>query len=268
MNKHPLYLVPFDFTEVSQNAAELALQFAKKNSGTVYLLNIVSAKKEKHHTRTKLQHYTEKFGEDSTYFTHNCLHGDIFDNISKATELLRPNLVILGTHGAKGFRKFLGSHMDKIIANSSSPLLIVQSKCNFEDLDKIVMPFNFSKESLQITSFAANMAKNFDATIHLLPHHGSNEIETAQVTTNKVIAQRFFDDHGVKHEIHDLNGSGSFEEQLVAFSKNKNADVIAIAYENSNFLGTTNFFMNHVIENSEKIPVLTYSSEELSQTYY
>ncbi len=268
MIKYPLYLVPFDFTEVSQNAAELALQIAKKNTGQVYLLNVVSAKKEKHGSKTKLQSYIQKFGNDSSFFTFNCIEGAIFESISNATELLRPNLVVLGTHGAKGLRKFLGSHMDKIISNSNSPLLIIQEKCDFDEIKKIVMPFNFSKESLQITSFAANLAKNFNATVQLIPHNGSNDIEASQVGKNKIIAQRFFHEHSVSHDIHELEGKESFEKELMNHSSATNADVIAIAYSNSNFLGTTNVFMNHIIENEAKIPVLTYSSEELSQTYY
>jgi nucleotide-binding universal stress UspA family protein len=269
MIKYPLYLVPFDFTEVSQNAADLALEIAKKNDGQVYLLNVVSDKKEKQTKRSKLQSHIEKFGDDAAYFTHNCIQGEVFDSISKSVEILRPNLVVLGTHGAKGLRKFFGSHMDKIISNSDSPLLIIQDKYSFADFSTMVMPFNRHKESLQITSFAAKMAKNFNATIHLVPNEGVNDNEAQQVATNKLNVQRFFENAGVKYETHKLAGKKSFEEELISFSKESGANLIAITYDsNHNFLGTKNVFMNHMIENNEKIPVLTYNSEELSQTYY
>lgn len=267
MIKFPLYLVPFDFTSVSENAADLALQLAKKNNGQAYLLHIVSSKKEKQGARTKLQQYIDQMA-DKDYFYCNVIHGDVFTDLGKAIELLIPNLVVLGTHGAKGFRKFFGSHMDKIISNSNSPLLIIQDKCDFDAIENIVMPFNFSKESLQITSFAANMAKKFDAKIQLIPNDGANDVEEAQVSKNKVITQRYLTENEVPFCLHELDENESFEKGLIKYAKNESADIIAVAYTNSNFFGTTNIFMNHIIENEEKIPVLTYSSEELSQNYY
>lgn len=267
MIKYPLYLVPFDFTEVSQNAAELALQIAKKNNGQVYLLNIVPTKKDKPSARHKLKNYASTVNNEDL-LTYNVIQGDVFEDIGKAVELLRPNLVVLGTHGAKGFRKFFGSHMDKIISNSHSPLLIIQEKCNLDQLDSIVMPFNFSKESLQITTFAANFAKKFDAKIHLIPNEGGNDVEAAKVENNKIIVQRFLDENNVSNCLSEVNTAGAFEKNLITYAKSNGAGMIAVAYAQSNFLGTTNIFMNHIIENEEKIPVLTYSSEELSQTYY
>ena len=47
MSKTPLYLVPFDFSEVSDSALRLALDLAEANSGRVTMLHITKKDADK-----------------------------------------------------------------------------------------------------------------------------------------------------------------------------------------------------------------------------
>ena len=53
MIKHPLYLVPFDFSEVSDSALRLAQDLAEANDGGVFLLHVVKKEKDKKDLRDK-----------------------------------------------------------------------------------------------------------------------------------------------------------------------------------------------------------------------
>ena len=84
------------------------------------------------------------------------------------SDILRPSLIVSGTHGASGMQKIFGSHVEKINNNSATPLPLTRGDKHMDKVDTIVMPFSFAKESLQITSFAGSMAKISELVFTLL----------------------------------------------------------------------------------------------------
>jgi len=262
-------LVPFDFSEISDNALTLSLELARGNEGGVFLLHVVKSKSEKAKARKKFEDVLAKLAySDQELVTANVVVGSVYEDVGKASELLRPSLVVMGTHGAKGMQKIFGSHVEKMISNSSSPLLITRGDRHMETVKTIVMPFSFSRESLQITTFAGTMAKKFNACIHMVAQHDNNELHEDKIKANQIIVERFMTDNAVDFKIIELPRKKAFDKELMDYAGEVHADIIAAAYSNENFLGTSNSSMQVIIENIYKIPVLTINSEELSQTYY
>jgi hypothetical protein len=181
---------------------------------------------------------------------------------------LKPSLVVLGTHGAKGMQKIFGSHVEKMISNSASPLLITQGKKAMEKINNIVMPFSFTRESLQITKFACSMAKKFDACIHLVGQHDNIEIHEDKIRANQNIVKQFMAENFVSFQIVDLPQELSYEQEMMDYAAKVDADIIAAAYSNDHIMQTSNTYMQEIIENVHQIPVLTVNSEELTQSYY
>lgn len=269
MLKNPLYLVPFDFTPVSENALELSLELARANDGSVFLLHVIKNKNEKARARLKFSKVIDALpASDQELITSNVVVGSLYDDVAKASELFRPALVVMGTHGATGMQKIFGSHVEKLIGNSSAPFLITRGDKKIETVKRIVMPFNFTKESLQITTFAATMAKKFDACIHLVGDHDNRELHEEKINGNQTIVERYMTDNDVSFKIVDLPREKSFGKELMDYAGEVHADIIATAYTNDNFLPTKNTSMQEIIENIYKIPVLTINSEELSSSYY
>lgn len=270
MIAYPLYLVPFDFTETSESALDLALDLARANDGSVFLLNVVTERRDKPKVRHKFKNLIDKmYKEDQQLITANVISGSgIYDEIGKASDLLRPSLIVLGTKGAKGLQKIFGSHVEKIISYSFSPVLVTQGKKRVEKIKNIVMPFDFSKESLQVTTFAGSMAQKFDAKMHLVGKHDGTEIYEEKLANNQVIVKNFMQDNGIECEIAHLQNNKAFDQEMMEYAESVDADVIAITYTNDHFMNTSNHFIQGIIENDLNIPVLTVNSEELSQTYY
>ena len=169
----------------------------------------------------------------------------------------------MGTHGAKGMQKIFGSHIEKIIMGSGSPLLITRGATHLEKMKTIVMPYSFDRESLQITTFAASMAKKFGATIHLVAHHDNNEVHEEAISINQKIAEQFMEENEVDFKIINLPMEKDFDSELQDYSGSVHADVIAAAYTNDNKI-ITNIHMQKIFENIYKIPVLTVNAEELA----
>ncbi len=265
MFKHPIYLVPHDFTEISNSAARLALDLAEANNGSVYFLHIVSKDSDKAEARQIFVNLiSEMSEEDQKRSTTKVLVGDLFEDVGKAGDILKASLIVMGTHGAKGMQKFFGSNAIKMISNASTPFLITQGKKTVEKINTIVMPFSFAKESIQIVTFAATMAKKFNAKIHLVGYHDSDKWIEHKTQSNQLVVRRHLTDQGVEHEIVNLEGKGSYEEQLLEYSNSVDADIIAAAYFKEGILPSPNSFIQMMIENEEQIPVLTVNAAELS----
>ncbi len=265
MFNSPLYLVPYDFSHVSESAARLAIDLAVANNGLVYLLHIVGKTSEKLDARANFKKVIASHNEsERKLLTTKVIVGDLFEDMGKAGDLLKASLIVMGTHGAKGFQKVFGSNAVKMISNASSPFLITQGKKSVDKINTIVMPFSFSKESIQITTFAARMAKKFNAKIHLLACHDNDSWIEHKTQSNQLVVRKHLTDSGVEHEIVNIPSSRPYEEELLSYAAKVDADIIAAAYYKESVLPTPNSFIQGMIENELQIPLLTVNAEELS----
>ena len=264
MLKSPIYLVPYDFSEVSEKASRLAIDLAHANNGSVMLIHVVSKRSEKHDAHNKFKELAEKLEEkDIAVMSSRVLVGDLFEDIGKAGELLSPELIVMGTHGAHGLQKVFGSNAIKMISNSSSPFLITQGKKTVEKIKTIVMPFSFNKNSIQITKFAGSIAKRFDATIHLLGYHDKDEWLEKHMKANQNIVRQHLDEIGVKYEIANISSAKNYNNELLAYARNVDADLLAAGYFQEGIITNPKSFIQFMIENELHLPLLTVNAEDL-----
>lgn len=265
MFKHPIYLVPFDFTSVSESAMRLALDLARINNGSAYLLHVVSKNADRIEARKKFdQVVADLSSDDQSRVTTKVVIGDIFEDIGKAGDILKASLIVMGTHGAKGMQKVFGSHAVKTISNSGTPFLITQGNKEVDKIKTIVMPFSFAKESIQITTFVSAIAKKFNAKVHLVGFHSKDEWLEKKTQTNQLVVRKHLTDNGIDHEIVNLPKGGSYEKELMKYAASVDVDVIAAAYFKEGIMPTPNSFIQTMIENELDVPLLTVNAEELT----
>ena len=266
MFKQPLYLVPFDFSLVSEKSLQLSLDLAKINNGSVYLLHIAKKDYDKNPAKLKFDELEKTFSEEQkAIITTKVITGNLYEDVGKAGQLLKATMIIMGTHGAQGLQKVFGSHAVKIVQNSSTPLIIMQDESNLEKLKTIVMPFSFAKESIQIATFAGSIAKQFNAKIHLVGFHSNDELLESKTSNNQKIVKELLDDNNVDFEVVNLPREKSFEAELLDYAQEVNADMISAAYyHRDGGLPTLKSFVQQMIENEHNIPFLTVNAEELT----
>jgi len=260
-----LYLVPFDFSEISDNALRMALDMAIFNKGQVMILHIVSHKSAKITAYEKLKSVVDNLSEkDQSLVLPKVLVGDIYEDIAKASEVLSASLIVMGTHGAKGMQKLFGSHALKLVSSTSTPFIIIQGLQHYKSLKTIVMPFNFDKESIQIASFAGFIAKKFNATIHLAGYHDEDEWLESKMKSNQQVVRRLFEENDVKYEIVNLPKTKSFAQDFIKYALEAKADLLAASYFTDNIISVNNAFIQELIEHP--IPLLTVNAEDLTVT--
>lgn len=263
--KKPIYLVPVDFSPVSIEAITTAIALAKRNNGSVLAIHIVAKKSERDTARTQFKQIIQGLQtEDQELIETKVLIGGIYEDIAKAAEIIGASLIVMGTHGAKGMQKLFGSHALRLVSSTGTPFVILQEGGSLTDIKTIVMPFNFERESIQIANFAGFIAKQFDATIHLVGYHDNDEWLRGKSHANQLVVRKQFEEHNVKYEIANLPKSSVYIDALLQYTDTVNADLIASSFFVDTFLPTMNSFIQALIENDRQIPLLTANAEELT----
>jgi len=264
MQESPTYLIPFDFTPVAESALRLGLDLAIANNCSVMLLHVVSKQSDKREAKKQFKEtITELKDSEVKLVVTRVLVGDVFDDITKVAEIIDTVLIVMGTHGARGFQKIFGSNAVKMISHSSTPLMITQGKKTVDKINAIVMPFSFEKKTIQITNLATSIAKKFNATIHLVGYHDTDEWLEKNMKNNQKIIRKHLKDNGVEHVIANIPAGTDYIEELMKYAQEVDADLMAAGYYQDGIITNPNSFIQSMIENELHLTLLTVNAEEL-----
>ena len=146
-------LVPLDLSQTSLNALDTAVALAKKHNATILLLNVIEPVL---HTTDETNLHVDELTNSANVLTalagtiqqESCIktkiiqsEGNVTETIIKNSLLHRSDLIVIGTHGASGFRSgFIGSNTYNVTKHSSCPVLIVPPNRKYLSFKKVVFP--------------------------------------------------------------------------------------------------------------------------------
>lgn len=267
--KRSTLLVPYDFTPVADSAVKDAITIAKQTRADVMLLHVVKNTKDMQAANTKLEAVLKTLDQTEVGIKHRIEAGSIFDDIGRVAEEIKASIIVMGTHGAKGMQKLFGSFAIKVITSTDVPFMVVQEKLISRDIDKIVLPVTASKESLQILTSTANLAKALNATVHIVYETKSEVAMQRKIKNYAQIALQQLTEQGVKDaKAFKLQGKGSYQEQILDFSKRHGADLISVAYYTEKVFAQFDTFAQDLITNKEQIPTLIIKTVDSTVGYF
>lgn len=254
-------VVPWDFTEIAENALSHAVKMAKVLDNTITLLHIVKKEKDIEDSLERLQKVAEKAKDDFGIETSALVkEGTIFTTIGEYTEENEDiNLVIMGTHGMKGLQKLTGSWALKVIVSSHAPFIVVQDPPTDKvSYDKIVFPVNFKSENREKLIWAIYFGKIFKAKIHFVKQDVSDKSLIKKVNQNLTFARKYLSKYNVEYEIATAEKSGNFAQGTINYAKEIDADLMLIMTTKN--IGTFDYVMGaseqFIIANTAKVPVM------------
>lgn len=266
-------IVPYDFSEVADNAINHALVTAKVIDAEVHILHVVGKKDEIKGAKEKLEisvGAAKKASKAPEVTSINHVRvGNIFDDIADFAVEIGAELIFMGTHGATGWQHITGSHALKVVTSSPAPFVIVQeSTINDSGYDDIVVPLDLHKETKQKLTLVANIAQYFDSRVHVIIPDESDEFLKHTVKANIVFANKFFNERGIEVTT-TLADSSNFDKEVVKHAVKVDADLIAIMnLQKNQLLGL--FGSNHeqyMITNEAMIPVLIVNPIDATNSY-
>lgn len=267
------FIVPFDFTDVSESAVEHALITAQVVGADVHLLHVVAKKEDVKLKKEELSVAVEKVKKatisNGVEIVSHVRVGNIFDDIADFASEIGAELIFMGTHGAHGWQHITGSHALKVVTNSPTPFIIVQeARINESGYDDIVVPLDLHKETKQKLTLVANMAKYFNSRVHVIIPDESDEFLQHTVKANIIFANKFFGEREIEVTT-TLAPAKDFDKEVINHAVKVSADLVAIMnIQKNQLLGI--FGASHeqyMITNEAKIPVLLVNPINATNTY-
>ena len=217
--KKNVMLVPVDFSEISLNALEHAAQTAKHFDNDLIILSIVeenlltsifSNNEEKEaQAREKTIPELEKLAISiEQKYGVNCKPevrvGRIYKTVIETAVEFGCDCIIMGTHGASGFTRIVGSNAGKVINYSTVPVIVVKSNKVNNAYKNIVFPLDLSVESKQKVKMAIHLGKAYKSTIHILYNKVSDEFLNNKMIANLHQVENIFIENGHVSQVRKL----------------------------------------------------------------
>lgn len=262
-----VYLVPTDFTNVARTALQHALTTVNRTGGRVKLLHVYGKKSDFNEAEENLMNEIRMVKDEAQRDIIDPLlrHGGLFDTIGEIALEEHVDLVFMGTHGAKGWQKIVGSDALKVITRSETPFIVCQSK-NLapEGFKNIVVPISFNKESKQKVEAVAEIGKYFNSTVHMIYQDASDAGLKQTISNNLIFTAKFFKEAGLNYKSYP--STGNFNETTVRYAKENNCDLIAIMnMQKDSILGgvLSKQYEQELLTNDEQIPVLVVNPRQV-----
>jgi len=169
-------LVPTDFSPVCDNAVSFGVKLASASGSKVCILHIINNKTRRGLKKkdtgpgfieNKLKAYQDLYRETENVQVDTLQRtGQIYTTINETVKEIGANMMVLGTHGKKGWQYLLGSDIFKVVYESSVPTVVVQN-LPMNEPGKIVVPLINDYDIDDKLQLIKEVARIFDAQVHL-----------------------------------------------------------------------------------------------------
>ena len=265
-----VYLVPHDFTGAAEAATKHALLLAKQTGATIKLLHIIGSDKDQSMAEMQFKEAIAglNLSEDSPRIHTLIEKGSIFQDIARIAKESAANLIIMGTHGAKGMQKVFGSYALKVITSSAVPFLVVQKGSKPRTVERITLPVDLTKESMQIMDFAGDLAKLFDSEVHVVGSREKDESLARKISAHITVVRKQLARDKVRSVVKLLDGSKPLHQKVMHYAGESDAQWFALAYHTESLLPQFDRFAQNLLMNEAGLPVLIVNSKEVSSLYF
>lgn len=271
-------LVPVDFSKPSENALKVAAQLANKNNAKIIVLHVVELAESLFGTdqfnvdnqevmffmkmaKKRFSKFLEKPFLNNVNIEDQVEIGPTSYMITKTIKENNIDFVVMGSVGASGLKEVLiGSNTEKIVRNSSVPVLVVKKEMENFNIKQVLFASNFELENLKSFRKAKEFSNQFEAKMKLLyvnlpgnQFYSTEEIrEQMRVFLNKAEVPYTTDDVMIYNDY-------TIELGVLNAAKEAKADLIAMPTHGRR--GLSHFFNGSVGEdvvNHSTLPVITF----------
>lgn len=264
-----LYIVPYDFTPVTKKALDYAIHLGKRVDAEILILHLATDKAKGTAMLKEMENLKEKLDvPHGVTITTLVKVGDIFTDIGKIAKEEKAQLIIMGTHGVKGFQHLAGSFAMKVITSAECPFLIVQKDSEIKEISQIAVPIDLTKESLQIVNIAGDMANILNAQVNVLAEKQNDQILNTRLQNRIGIVSNQYEERGINAKINLLPSGGNYGKKIMQFVAQNGVGLIAFSYHTESLLPQFDSFAQNLITNKPALPVLIINSKLASALYF
>lgn len=238
-------LVPTDFSKCSVSAVKVAAQLAKKLDATIHLLHVIETPVVAYDAgmvnfeSLPQAMFMKELADDNmkSLLNEGFLQGisveskieydAIYTRINHYIEKNDIQLIVMGSHGAKGFNEIiLGSNAERVVRYSSCPVLTIkQDDANF-DVKDIVVASDFNSEADEMFKGFKQFTSLFKAKLHLIRVNTPVNFETTPESKEKM--KKFADRNKLENFTMSIYNDTTEEDGVLNYADEINADLLLI----------------------------------------
>ncbi len=272
-------IVPLDFSDESLTGLNMALMLADKAGANIQMVHVIGKntdtadnelpEKEYNNVKMKFEGILLKYKRKSNpALSYTITEGRIFKEITGLAEKSEDSMIVLSTHGASGFEElFIGGNAYKITSHSKNPVITVRRGRIPENIDKIVLPLDFTFQTREKVPYTVDLAKMFGSEIHVL----TISLSKLKSTVKKLYqyaeqVASYLDTHKIPYTVEHLHGS-NLTDLTLDYARSIDADLISIMTEQEKSI--SNLLLGnyaHQFINKAFIPVLSFPNYHLRIT--
>ena len=272
-------IVAIDFSKGSLHALQYAIHIANTAKSNVMMVYVdsrsgqdVGFSPETSELRDELIH---NFEELVTTFrptlsggklTYKLRKGKVYQELATLARLNKADIIISGTHGISGFEEFwIGSNAFRIVLYAPCPVITVRSSFDvLRPISNIVIPIDHTADTLQKLPLAANLAKLFNAQIHILALH-SSRLKSLQIKieTTVIKVEKYLSKCGVAYAS-EFRFADNLTDTTLEFAAAADADLIIIMTEQET--SDANILLGQFAQqmvNFSSVPILSVQPKEV-----
>ncbi len=273
-------VVAIDFSKGSLHALDYAIEFANHVKSNIMMVWVDSHSNQDFAFSAEVNEFREEavknmeeiLKEKKGKLKHGKLSyklrkGKVYQEIANQAKYNDASLIIAGTHGVTGYEEFwIGSNAYRIVSYAPCPVITVRYDFNIQrdGIKTIVLPVDSTLDTRQKVPFSVEVAKAFNADIHILALY-STTIKAVQRKVDNYArqVQKYISDAGVNHQLESLQAD-NITNVAIEYARRVDADLIAIMTEQettaSNIL--LGPFAQQMVNHSP-IPVLSIQPKEI-----
>ena len=257
-------LVPYDFSDCATDALRVAAKIARLTGACIDVVHCYEQMTDFHTENLKLRTEIEEKLErvphlpflQGVELKKFMLRQLTITEMFKNDRLAGMDLVVMGSHGARGFRGVVGSNTQKIVRQAPMPVLVIKHHIDDFHVNDLVFASNFSEGD--ITKFDAFLPviTLFDPKVHLLKVNTPKNFERSEDTYKAI--DRFLQRYELRRFTTTIYNDLSIEEGILNFARGIDADMIAMAtHGRTGFFHVVNGSLTEDIVNHTTFPVLS-----------
>lgn len=273
-------LVPTDLSDIANFGLDTAIGLAKKIDAQIFLLNaitpiygsnfsamgIANASTVSEETRYVMELHKRNEARLAKIAKEKSTHGVLITTsvqVKGMQEAIHDfidehniDLVVMGTSGESTFTEFfIGNHTEQVIRISKCPVLAVKQSRPDLEINNVVLATDLNPEAYEGVTHIKKFSSYFSPSVHVLHVMKDQEDSEAEVISKlESFAHRH---HFSNYSLHAVYADNE-QEGILAFAKEKNADLIAVITHGRT--GLANLIFGSISESLVKaanIPVLT-----------
>jgi nucleotide-binding universal stress UspA family protein len=273
-------LVPNDYSPEAKNALRYAVEFAAQTNSQILLFHAIPEVMPLNEIPYE-NYYADELDEENllmesfqnmakeenwpaikTPKTLVNFSNRVSDGIQAAFEEFKADIVIMGTHGASGWRKYvLGTNTSSLIAEANFPVLAIPANYGFKPIYHIV----YSSDLMNLSSeldFMVPFAKIFHAVLDIFYFdYAGTESEKLMLDAEQYI--RSLNYQNVKLSVKKGNLELSIDEQLRKNIDETNTQIVTLFKNKHNWMDDLLLGSNsRKMAMQSPIPILIFKKAE------